>query len=110
MYAFRKANGRIDTQSFVFQRPKEFRATIDKHSKKLGLLVRVPCPVTTFPFLSIRAVGEGAVMDHNARNSDQQVKSYDRIIEVNGCQGDAAQLLACLNNADVCTLTIQRFS
>merc|ERR1740116_163007 len=46
--------------------------------------------------LRIKNVKDGLIHQWNLEHPDQPVKSGDRIVEVNGCQGDALSLLeAC---------------
>lgn len=101
-----KAGG---SHRLVFRRPMEFCATVNKQSKKLGLLLGLHIGERG-PFLVVRGVNsDGAVKEHNNRKVEEEVKSYDRIVEVNGCQGDPKQLLDCIQKSDVCKMRIQRF-
>lgn len=109
VYVTQRTLKRKEQHRLVFRRPTEFCTTISKHSNKWGLKVGVSSRAGV-SFLIVRGVEEGAVMDHNRKNADWEVKSYDRIVEVNGCQGDPKRLLDCLQQAETCTMRILRFS
>lgn len=49
--------------------------------------------------LLIKKIGAGLVRNWNAANPDMSVEAYDRIVEVNGVQGDANQLRDALMKA-----------
>lgn len=109
-YVIQRAGQRGSCNRLVFRRPTEFCATIDKRSSsRLGLVIDVPCEVGV-SYLLVQAVEEGAVMEHNAQNAAEEVKSYDRIVAVNGCHGRPTELLVRMKSAEICTMTIQRFS
>lgn len=108
LYVFHKAKDKGDKLRLVFRWPTEFCATVNKHANRLGLVLGVPA-VDAMPFLVISSVRAGAVMNHNSTNAEVGLKSFDRIVEVNGLQGGPEELLDRIHKAETCTMRIRRF-
>jgi len=106
LYLLEKALGHGGGYSVVFKQPTEFMTTVARNSKSLGLELALT-EVDTF--LRIQEIlPQGAVMEHNRSNAREELKSFDRIIEVNGIQGSGRDLLKCIRDSEVCTMRICR--
>mmetsp|Transcript_65144 Transcript_65144/g.183363 ORF Transcript_65144/g.183363 Transcript_65144/m.183363 type:complete len:230 (-) Transcript_65144:117-806(-) len=74
----------------LFRRPIEYHVKIDSGGRSLGMtLQHAPRSIS----LLIAEVREGPVAEWTARNPSRPVRSYDRIVEVNGNRTVPAELL-----------------
>jgi len=106
MYCVSKVVTNTGVHRLVFSQPIEFRATVVRNEKPLGL--ELGFHDKHIPFLLIWSViPGGAVMEYNSHN-EEKVKSYDRIVEVNGFRGPSMELLEQLKVSDPCELKICR--
>jgi len=90
----------------VLRHPKEFKVSVDKGGKELGM-----CVVggnAKLDMLKISALKEGAVDDWNKVNVDNEVIIGDRITAVNSVMGDPQKMLAELKSKERLELTIIR--
>lgn len=107
LYVIRRTAKKEGAHRLVFRQPTEFRTTVQRRSKELGL--EVALKEEGGSFLEILSVlPGGAVMEHNTANEDGKLRSHDRIVEVNGVQGDGRDILKCIQSSETCDMKICR--
>jgi len=90
----------------VLKQPLEFSTTVIRNSKSMGLELKYR---EAHECLEINAVmPEGAVMEHNRGNTRERLKSHDMILEVNGVQGTAPDMLKAMQSSETCALRVCR--
>mmetsp|Transcript_49301 Transcript_49301/g.127152 ORF Transcript_49301/g.127152 Transcript_49301/m.127152 type:complete len:228 (+) Transcript_49301:82-765(+) len=94
-----------DKCEFQVARPAIRFITVDKHGGALGLKLNYAKRGRS---LCIDRIGEGAIMDWNTANLSEPVQEKDRIMSVNGVEGNPAELLAELGSAAVVKLQLGR--
>jgi len=84
--------------------PETYEVMISKGNQKLGIDINHYDTTT----LLVTKVNLGPVSDHNAKRTDLQITSGDRILEINGVRGEVKEMLAKIKQDSDLRMTLQR--
>jgi len=91
---------------FLVRRPVSFDIKVDRKGQSVGC--GITYDASTGISLVIESINEGPIHTWNSEHPDKVIRVGDRIIAVNGTQGNSAQLLEVIRGNNILNLSFVR--